>query len=116
MEKILIVEDDNDIRELIKFVLVDLEYEVEAFPTAEAFKKRTVSHQPDLFLLDIRLPDGNGVDLCAELKDQEDTSTIPIILMSAHTDSEVLDNCADDFISKPFDINTLTERIQRQLK
>lgn len=116
MEEIFLVEDDADIRELIEFLLIDLNYEVQAFPTAEAFNKKIISHQPDLILLDIMLPDGNGADMCEKLKSGKNTSSIPVVLMSAHIDPSIKrQSCADDFISKPFDIDEFSNRIKRQL-
>ena len=116
MKEIYIVEDDTDIRELIEFLLQAQDYKVQSFATAEAFHQQMESGHPDLILLDIRLPDGNGSEMCAELKAAEKTSSIPIILMSAHIDKKSLrESCADDFVSKPFDIDELTDRIKRQV-
>ena len=116
MKEIFIVEDDHDIRELIEFLLVSRDYKVRSFASAEAFSQQIQAEQPDLILLDIRLPDGNGVDICTDLKTGEATASIPVVLMSAHLDRESLkDSQADDFIPKPFDIDELTERIKLQL-
>ncbi|MCC8361033.1 response regulator transcription factor [Salinimicrobium sediminilitoris] len=114
MKEIFIVEDDDGIRELIEFLLVSQQYSVKTFPTARAFHKAIPGKVPDLFLLDIMLPDGNGVDLCRELKEGEKTSKIPVVLMSAHADISRTEG-ADDFIAKPFDVDELLKRIQKQL-
>ena len=117
MKKIFVVEDDGDIRELIQFLLIELDYEVQAFATAEAFNNSIGERLPDLILLDIMLPDGNGAEMCEHLKSQDYTSSIPILLMSAHVDPMVRkESCADDFIAKPFDIEDLATRIKKQLK
>lgn len=114
MKQIYIVEDDDGIRELIEFLLVSEDYAVKTFPTARSFQE-TVSHStPDLFLLDIMLPDGNGLDLCKALKNTGKTKNIPVVLMSAHADIAKMEG-ADDFIAKPFDVDELLERITRQL-
>lgn len=115
MKEIFIVEDDDGIRELIEFLLVSQQYSVKTFPTARAFHKTVPDEVPDLFLLDIMLPDGNGLDLCKELKKNENTRSIPVVLMSAHADINRMEG-ADDFIAKPFDVDELLSRIQRQLK
>lgn len=116
MKKIFLVEDDTDIREMIEFLLVDLNYIVEAFSSAEEFYTGIDSHHPDLILLDIVLPDGDGSDICEEIKAAGETSSIPVVLMSAHIDPRRLrKSCADDFISKPFDIDDFTARISRQI-
>ena len=112
MKEIYVVEDDPDIRELIKYLLESLEYKVESFPTAEDFYSGISGHLPDLILLDIMLPDGNGIEICKELRDQQLTNEIPVLLMSAHADASVLrGHCANDFIAKPFDIDDLISRI-----
>lgn len=117
MKEIFIVENDSDIRGLIEFLLVNNNYRVESFSTAEAFFKRIISHLPDLILLEKMLPDGDGVEICVKLKSQESTSSIPVVLMAAHTYLGIqADSGADDFISKPFDIDDFTDRVSRQLK
>lgn len=116
MKEIFVVEDDADIRELLEYLLESENYKVQSFPTAEAFNSQFKSQRPDLILLDIMLPDGDGVTICEELKAEEENSSIPVILMSAHIDtSKFRKSCADDFIAKPFDIEDLSERIKRQL-
>lgn len=114
MKEIFIVEDDDGIRELIEFLLVSQQYSVKTFPTARAFHKTVPEMIPDLFLLDIMLPDGNGVDLCKELKKSEVTKKVPVVLMSAHADISRTEG-ADDFIAKPFDVDELLQRIEKQL-
>lgn len=116
MKEIFIVEDDQDIRELIGFLLESHNYKVKTFPTAEDFQKALLTDNPDLILLDIMLPDGNGIEICRELRETESTTKIPVVLMSAHADASLLhNNCADDFIAKPFDIDDLVARVNRQL-
>ncbi len=114
MKEIFIVEDDDGIRDLIEFLLVSQQYVVKTFPTARAFKNNITGETPDLFLLDIMLPDGNGLDLCKELKKNSNTSSIPVVLMSAHADISRMEG-ADDFIAKPFDVDELLNRIEKQL-
>lgn len=114
MKEIFIVEDDDGIRELLEFLLVSQQYSVKTFPTSRAFHKTVPKKVPDLFLLDIMLPDGNGVDLCRELKKNAETKKIPVVLMSAHADISRTEG-ADDFIAKPFDVDELLRRIEKQL-
>lgn len=114
MKKVYVVEDDDGIRELIEFLLVHQDYSAKTFPTARSFKKAVQKDTPDLFLLDVMLPDGNGLDLCSELKNNQSTKNIPVILMSAHHDVNK-SNGAEDFIAKPFDVDELLERIDNQL-
>lgn len=114
MKEIFIVEDDDGIRDLIEFLLVSQQYTVRTFPNARTFNKAVPDDVPDLFLLDIMLPDGNGLDLCKALKKDKATQNIPVVLMSAHADISRMEG-ADDFIPKPFDVDELLQRIEKQL-
>ena len=116
MKTIFLVEDDHSLRDLIQFLLADKNYEVEAFPNATSFEKRLENSNPDLILMDIMLPDGNGVDLCKGLKNSDHKKKIPVLLMSAHANPSIADNSgACDFIKKPFDIEELYTHIQRHI-
>jgi DNA-binding response OmpR family regulator len=112
---IYLVEDNADIRELIGHLLPRADYELSGFGTAESFKQKMETGLPDLIIMDIMLPDGNGVDICTGLKANTSTKKIPVLLMSAHQlyTSGPGDPIAEDFISKPFDIHDLMGRIQR---
>lgn len=116
-KEIFIVEDDDGIRELIEYLLISHNYKVQTFPNASKFKKTIPSHSPDLILLDVMLPDGNGIDICKSLGENEETNNIPVVLMSAHAklDPKKSSN-AKDFIPKPFDIEDFLQRIERQMK
>lgn len=116
MKTIFLVEDDHSLRELINFLLIDKDYKVEAFSNANSFESRIKNSEPDLVLMDIMLPDGNGIQLCKDLKDSEDKNKIPVILMSAHADPSIAnDSGACHFIKKPFDIEELYSKIQKYI-
>jgi len=118
MKKIIyLVEDDNDINDLIKYLLSDVGCRVLAYTTITAFKQALETALPDLIILDIMLPDGDGVEICRELKSIENMQKIPIFLISAHVNGMkmAIEACADDFISKPFDINDFTQRVQQKI-
>ena len=116
MKQIFLVEDDRGIRELLEFILVSQNYQVESFPTAGDFKRTIPYSHPDLILMDIMLPDGNGMDMCNDLGSEMETRNIPVVLMSAHADAHSFKNsCARDFIAKPFDVEDLLVRIEKQL-
>lgn len=113
-----IVEDDEDIRYIVGYILTDMGFEIKLSETIADFRSQMKeSTPPDLILLDVMLPDGNGLDLCLELKKARDTRRIPIIIMSAHaTQDYVLQlSCAEDFISKPFDLEYFTAVIKKHL-
>ncbi|MDT0687188.1 response regulator transcription factor [Autumnicola psychrophila] len=117
MKQIFIVEDDDDIRELLEYLLMSREYKVQSFATAEGFKSYLPQEDPDLILLDIMLPDGNGLDICRDLTLSSNKNHIPVFLMSAHENpSRNKEVGAVDFISKPFDLNDLCSRISKQLE
>ncbi|MDX1751931.1 MAG: response regulator [Salinimicrobium sediminis] len=110
MKEIFIVEDDDGIRELLEFLLNGQGYLVKTFPNARSFRAMVSQKIPDLFLLDIMLPDGNGLSLCSELKENKETYKIPVVLMSAHAEVSVREG-ADGFIAKPFEVDELLHLI-----
>jgi len=116
-KSIYILEDNNDIRELLSYLLTEENYEVKGYPTVKSFKKQMQFDRPDMIVLDVMLTDGNGVEVCDELKSDKRTHNIPVLMMSANTpSSEIKDHCtADDFISKPFDIDDFVSRIDRYM-
>ncbi|MFC6101652.1 response regulator transcription factor [Olivibacter domesticus] len=118
MEKIIyVVEDNIDISELIIIILKDAGFQVNAAATVDGFYKLLETRMPDLILLDIMLPDGNGVEVCNDLKQKKAFRNVPLILMSAHAKMSVIAReCpANDFIAKPFDIFELTDKVNVQL-
>ncbi|WP_158797461.1 response regulator transcription factor [Pedobacter sp. L105] len=116
-KQIYILEDDEDIRFIVSYILNEIGYEVTEAETLKQFHQQLETGLPDLMLLDIMLPDGNGLELCEELKKDPAISHIPIIMMSAHAAQEFVQEkaCAQDFISKPFDLDNLTNMIRKYL-
>ena len=116
-KNIYVLEDNDDIRELISFLLTEENYNVSGYPTVKSFKKKMLYACPDMVVLDVRLSDGNGIEVCDALKADKRTNKIPVLMMSAHTYlAEVKQQCeAEDFISKPFDINDFVSRIDHYL-
>lgn len=84
-----------------------------SFETVTKFMEANVNEVPDLFILDVMLPDGNGIEVCAELK--SNNINIPILMMSAHAKvADVSLTCAaNDFLAKPFDLNNLLEKVNK---
>ncbi|WP_442591379.1 response regulator transcription factor [Pedobacter sp. AW31-3R] len=118
MQQIYILEDSQDIGYILELLLVNEGFDVEVFPNVAAIKSRMKDELPDLFLLDIMLPDGNGLALCQEIKEDSDTRNIPVVMMSAHMSPEkiVPEIHTDGFISKPFDLDDVTKRLHSLLK
>ena len=111
---ICVVEDDRDISDLIEYLLTGLGFNVTSYATVDAFDRRPSGFAPELLILDIMLPDGSGLDICRRWKAEQDTQNIPVLMMSAHSEGKSLaqDVCADDFISKPFDIDEFTGKVR----
>ena len=114
MKVIYIVEDDDGIREMVSKVLEMANYQVFSFSNIRSAEDILETKVPDLLLLDVMLPDGNGISFCDQIKNLEKTREIPVILMSAHADLKRA-NQADDFIAKPFDIDAILSKIQATL-
>jgi DNA-binding response OmpR family regulator len=111
-KKILFVDDDPDIRDIVSVILEDEEIELlklAAVPPSVAIAEV----EPDLILLDEWLPEKKGSEFCLELKSKKHTAHIPVILISAVCGLETIArNChADGFINKPFDIEQLKQMV-----
>lgn len=114
------VEDDTSIRELVLYALKTAEFQVMGFENAASFYKRMKEQHPDLILLDIMLPDEDGVSILKKLKSRPDTENIPVIMMTAKS-SEYdkvlgLDSGADDYITKPFGVMELISRVKAVIR
>ena len=116
-KRICVLEDNESIREIIGFILEEPDYQVKYFKNIEEFKEGASAFGANLFLLDVMLPDGNGLDLCRELKADEATADMPIVMMSANfSDAGDYSNCrAQDYIHKPFDIHDFLTRVDAQI-
>jgi DNA-binding response OmpR family regulator len=112
-KNIYVLEDDEGIREVIVLLLSEEDYEVHEFANISEFMKADERSLADLFLLDIKLPDGNGIDVCSRLKSNQATKNVPVLMMSAHASKkEVECSCkAQGFVAKPFDIYNLLNKV-----
>lgn len=120
MSLIYIVEDDRNILEIEEFALKNAGYEVEGFGCATDFYHKLEQKKPDLILLDIMLPDEDGLSIVKKLRAKKETLMIPIILVTAKT-SEIdkvkgLDIGADDYMTKPFGVMELISRVKALLR
>jgi len=117
MFRLLVVEDDRDIRELLRTMLEAQGYRVVLAESAARALVEARSHKPDALLVDLGLPDRDGQDL---IRDVRAFSTVPIIVLSARAmESEkvlALDGGADDYVTKPFQSNELLARIRAALR
>ena len=120
MIKIFCVEDDSNIRELIEYTLNQSGFETQGFENGAEFDNVIKKELPDLILLDIMLPDKDGMQILDELKKSEKTKLIPVIMLTAKSGQmekiKGLDAGADDYITKPFDILELISRVKAVLR
>ena len=119
-EKILVADDEVPMRELLERVLAPEGYAILHASDGKEALNQTLSHRPDLILLDVRMPKLDGVTLCKALRVYKETCTIPIIIITAFGSHERLEEGmaagADDFIAKPFDPLELKIRVRAMLK
>jgi DNA-binding response OmpR family regulator len=115
MSKILVAEDDQDIRELIVLSLTFSGYTVFSAPDGRQAVELAIAEQPDLILLDVRMPALTGYEALAEIKKQPELEDVPVVFLSAKgQDAEIqagLDLGACQYILKPFAPDELTKKI-----
>lgn len=120
MAKILIAEDERDIRDLIKFTLTYAGHEVTPVVNGEEATRTAVDLQPDLIMLDLRMPRMNGFEACRALKADPRTASIPVVFLSAKGMDEEQEAGkqagAIGFITKPFAPDELSRRVGDILK
>ncbi len=116
---LLIVEDNNDLRNLLKQTFED-SYNVISAPNGSIGVELALEHIPDLIISDIMMPEKDGITLTQELKSDERSSHIPIILLTAKAGVESqfkgIDTGADDYITKPFDKKLLKLKVQKLIE
>jgi DNA-binding response OmpR family regulator len=118
-KRILVLDDDLAILSAIRDVLEFSGYDVNTQPRGDQIFENIEQYNPDLILLDVMLADMDGREICQNIKQVEKTGNIPVILISA---THNLNDCMskqkgapNDFLPKPFDINTLLNKIEHQL-
>ncbi|QNK64096.1 response regulator transcription factor [Pedobacter sp. PAMC26386] len=119
MEKcVYLVEDDPDIAYIIQYFLEEEEMKVNIFYTVKSLQITIEETSPDFFIFDFNLPDGNGLELCNDVKADPRWAKIPILILSAHkTTDELAENCtAEAYLSKPFDLDNLLKTVNGLLK
>jgi len=119
MAKIVIAEDEPDIRDLIAFTLRFAGYEVVTGSNGEEGYELTRKEKPDLVMMDVRMPKMTGYEACKKIKADPDIAHIPVIFLSAKgQETEIssgLDSGAEEYLLKPFAPDQLTERIRAVL-
>lgn len=120
MALIYILEDDRNIREIEEIALNNAGYQVVSFETAKEFQQKLNERIPDLLLLDLMLPDADGLRLVTQLRQNVMTMSLPVIMVTAKT-TEIdkvrgLDSGADDYLTKPFSVMELISRVKALLR
>lgn len=119
MNQVLIVEDDADIRELVAFKLRQVGYDVRTAGNGEEGLQLAVDTPPDVVILDLMMPKLSGLEVCRELRSNDDTATIPIIMLTAKAQEADVERGfelgATDYVIKPFSPRELVSRVQAAL-
>jgi len=120
MHTILIVEDDDDIRELVAFNLEMSGFSVIKLDKGEEVVQTSLNQHPDLILLDVMLPGIDGFEVCRAIKNHAILENIPVLMLTARTDDEDiingLETGADDYITKPFRPKILLAKVKTALR
>ncbi|MFT3701324.1 MAG: response regulator [Agriterribacter sp.] len=116
--RIIIIDDEPEILEVVRMILEYEKFIVFPFRHAGNIFNDIVELKPDLILLDVKLGNEDGRKICAELKYNEKTKHLPVILFSASSmlKEDIIRWGADDFINKPFDMNNLVKTVDAHLK
>ncbi len=119
MSKIMVVEDDPTTIILLKFLLEEKKYEVAVKKNGKEAVDSVKSEVPDLILMDVMMPEMDGIEATKIIKEDPDTSSIPIIILSALSqEMEVMKGLqagADAYMVKPFDLNNLLKQIEEKI-
>lgn len=120
MALIYVVEDDKDILEIETFALKNSNHDVKGFSNAADFYEALTEKRPELIILDIMLPDEDGLQILEKVRRMDKTASIPVIMVTAKT-TEIdkvkgLDMGADDYLAKPFGVMELIARVKALLR
>ncbi|MHB0876041.1 MAG: response regulator [Anaerolineae bacterium] len=119
MPTILVIDDDNDLREMIRFVLQQTNYDVLLASTGIEGMRLAWQERPDAILLDVMMPRMDGHEVLHRLKNTPETATIPVVMLTAVSAAKqvrgLIEAGAADYVVKPFEPNRLIERLERAL-
>jgi len=117
-KKILILDDDEDILDIVSFLLRENGYKVQTLSNGETVFEAIKEFNPELLLMDVMLGGMDGRVICKRIKNTEETNCLPVILISGTHDlgnSLLEEGAPNDFVAKPFDIYDLLQKIKDQL-
>ncbi len=119
-QTVFLLEDDPDISRLVDYHLAKAGFTVRAFGTGRSILADAERERPDLFLLDVMVPDGSGLDVCRRVREHDSLKSVPIIFLTARaaeTDRvRGLELGADDYVTKPFSTRELVARVRAVLR
>lgn len=117
---IYLLEDDTSIQKFVSYALINSGFEVKGFETPSEFYKALDEEMPDMLLLDVMLPEEDGISILGKLREREDTKQLPVIMLTAkgtEYDRIIgLDKGADDYVAKPFSVMELISRMKAVLR
>ena len=120
MQKIFILEDDDNIRDMVLYALSTADFEADGFADGESFWSSVEGTMPSLLLLDIMLPDEDGITILKRLKQSPKYKSLPVIMLTAkgaeYDRIKGLDLGADDYIAKPFSVLEVISRVRAVLR
>jgi len=115
-KKVVIIEKDRDILEVVSYILVDAGYSVSPFGTEEVTLEHIINENPNLILLDVISISEEGTALCQAIKNNRKLRNIPIVALSTHLKPQLIkETCADEVMKKPFDIDELLQIVEEHL-
>ena len=116
----LIVDDDIDWVEILEASVALLGYDINTMPDPPHARAWLTEHRPQIIILDLLMPNGNGIDLCRWIRMQERLSNVPVVIVSGLRDDEMIERAMSlgsvDFIHKPFKLETLRLKADRLLR
>lgn len=118
-EKILILDDDKDILEILTLILTESGYEISSQSQGNRIFEEIEEFKPDLILMDVRLDNMDGMAICRDIKENILYKHLPVILISATHDLERaldLPGAPNDYLAKPFDIDVLLSKVEQHLR
>ena len=118
MAKILLIDDDPDVRTVMAALLKKEGYDIDTAARREEALKKLEKETPSLILLDVLLSGADGRELCRLLKTNPQTKEVPVIMYSGHPSAatEYRSYGANDFVSKPFDTGVLLQKLQQYIR
>ena len=118
--KVLVVDDDSAMRDVLERILMTENLTVYTATDGKDALHKTLSLKPDLILLDINMPNLDGLTLCKAIRAGKDTHHIPVIIVTGHTTRGRLEQCmeagADDYLAKPFKVEELVMRVHAMFR